>query len=366
MRFPLIFTALLAAHSSQGETMVNGRPSLVLKNGVAQAVIDIAGGSFVDFHLLSQGLNPLTWNSGGEETAPRPMGHFLCLDRWGAPSAAEAERGMPFHGEASYVDWQVDSPPTEDEGEISAIMSAVLPMAGLSLKRWVRFAGDRPLLIVREELTNDNDLGRIYNMVQHPSIGPPFLDEGTLVDANARQGFMQASPLPNPEIPAVVWPQGLKDTGESVNMRHLTDDMHPNVVSYIIEEEYGWTTAANPAKGLLIGYIWPTADYPWFDAWRHVADGKPVARGLEFGTTGLHQPFDVLVEKGRIFDRLLFSYLDAGASTTRSFANFLFEIPADYRGVGKISLADGELVLSERGGGEQRSLRMTVGDLFAD
>ncbi len=345
--------------------MVNGRRSLVLEGETAQVVIDIAGGSIVDFHLLSQGLNPLTWDSGSEGAAPRPMGHFLCLDRWGAPSKAEAERGMPFHGEASNVEWQVDQAPTVEDGEVRTIMSAVLPMAGLSLKRWVHFAQDRALLVVREQLTNDNDLGRIYNMVQHPSIAPPFLDEGTLVDANARQGFMQASPLPNPEVPAVVWPQALKDTGESVNMRHLTDDMLPNVVSYVIDEKYGWTTAANPAQGLLIGYLWPTEDYPWFDAWRHVRDGKPVARGLEFGTTGLHQPFDVLVEKGRIFDRPLFSYLDAGASATRSFANFLFEIPADYRGVGRIVLADGALVLVERGGGEIRRLHMKVGDLFA-
>ena len=48
-------------------------------------------------------------------------------------------------------------------------------------------------------------------------------------------------------------------------------------------------TACNPGKGLLIGYIWDVADYPWIRHWRHIEDGKPLARGLEFGTTPLRE-----------------------------------------------------------------------------
>ena len=46
------------------------------------------------------------------------------------------------------------------------------------------------------------------------------------------------------------------------------------------------------------------------------------ARGLEFGTTGLHQPYSILVAKGRIFDRPLFEYLDAGQTVARSYAAY--------------------------------------------
>src|SRR5437867_4003732 len=84
------------------------------------------------------------------------------------------------------------------------------------------------------------------------------------------------------------------------HLRRLSADPNPNVVSYAIDDEYGWVTAATPNQGILIGYIWKTSDYPWVSLWRDTQNGRPSARGLEFGTTGLHQPYPALVRKGRI------------------------------------------------------------------
>jgi hypothetical protein len=359
---PLLLLAMAAAGS---ESMVNGRRAVVLENEEARLILDLAGGSIADFHLLKQGLNPLQWEEPGAKTAPRPMGHFLCLDRWGAPSPAEQKNGMPFHGEAARVEWQLRRPPHRGRGDdwIVAEMDATLPLAGLKIERRIRLSTRDAFFTVREAVTNTNRLGRVYNMVQHATIGPPFLDESTVVDANARKGFMQSSPLPNPEEPAVYWPQALKE-GRPVDLRHLRDDPAPNVVSYTLDTEYGWATASNAARGLLIGYLWKSADYPWFNVWRDVANGKPAARGLEFGTTGLHQPYSILVAKGRIFDRPLFEYLDAGQTATRSYAGFLLKLPADYRGVADLSYTAGRLILAERGAGADRNRVLEVGDLF--
>jgi hypothetical protein len=200
-------------------------------------------------------------------------------------------------------------------------------------------------------------------MVHHPTIGPPFLDTTTVVDANARKGFMQSSPLPNPEEPPVFWPQALRD-GQPVNLRNLTDSPDPNVVSFVIEDEYGWVTAVNASRGLLLGYLWKKSDYPWLNIWRHVQDGKPRARGLEFGTTGLHQPFGVLLEKGRIFERPLLAYLDAGESATRSYAAFLFAIPSDFQGVAEVRYESGSITVREKSGGRGRELSMPAANLF--
>jgi hypothetical protein len=356
----LVLLALTAVHS---QTTVNNRPVIVLETGSAKLVIDLAGGSISDFHLAGYPLNPLTWDSKGDAASPRPMGHFLCLDRWGQPSAAEQRNGMPFHGEASRVVWRMISQPSTQGDKQAAEMSASLPLAGFDVTRRIRLSTNAAFFIVTERVTNRNKLGRIYNMVQHPSIAPPFLDETTLVDANAKKGFMQNSPLPNPEQPAVEWPQAL-DKGRPADLRRLTDDPAPNVVSYTIDEEHGWVTASSVSGGLLIGYIWRTSDYPWFNAWRHTDKGRPAARGLEFGTTGLHQPFGILVKKGRIFDRPLYAYLDAGETETRSYACFLFRIPKDYKGVSRLSYAEGRLQLHEHGRG--RELTMKVGDLFAE
>jgi hypothetical protein len=183
------------------------------------------------------------------------------------------------------------------------------------------------------------------------------------VDANARAGFMQSSPMPNPEQPKVEWPNAL-NKGQPADLRRLAGDPAPNVVSYTIDDEHGWVTASSVSGGLLIGYIWKTSDYPWFNAWRHTENGRPAARGLEFGTTGLHQPFPILVKKGRIFERPLYAFIDAGQTEARSYACFLFRIPEDYSGVARVTYANGRLRLHEHGRG--RELSMNVGDLFAE
>ena len=374
MKVLLIFSLFLALGAAIGnaQAAAKSRPTLALEGKSAQLTVDLGGGSIADFHLNSQPLNPLSWDSWSfspnpDSTPPpdpRSMGHFLCLDRWGPASDAEIKNGMGWHGEATRVQWEVLSKAKKQDGAIRAQLGATLPMGGLSVVRSIALDSDQSFFVVTEAVTNNNKLGRLYNMVQHPTIGPPFLDEHTLVDANGRKGFMQSSPMPNPEEPAVFWPQALNRDGETVNLRHLTDNADPGVVSYVIDEEYGWVTASSPTTGLLIGYIWKTAEYPWFDAWRHAAKGKPFARGLEFGTSGLHQPFPILVKKGKIFDRPIYGYLDAGETTAKSYATFLFKIPDDYQGVASLSYADGKLTLHERDGKPERDLVMEVGQLF--
>src|SRR5206468_7473109 len=140
---------------------------------------------------------------------------------------------------ASRVEWKQLGASERQAGRIVAVMEAALPLAGLDVRRTVGLSASASFFTVSETVTNRNKLGRVYNMVQHATIGPPFLDETTVVDSNARKGFMQSSPLPNPEEPAVYWPQALKD-GAPVNLRFLTDDPMPNVVSYTIDEDYGW------------------------------------------------------------------------------------------------------------------------------
>ena len=180
-----------------------------------------------------------------------------------------------------------------------------------------------------------------------------------------RKGFAQGGVLPDPEEPSAYWPQAAGPDGELVNLRHLTDNSAPNVVSYTLDGQYGWVTAATPAQRLLIGYLWKTADYPWVSLWRDVRKGRPAARGLEFGTTGLHQPFPILVKKGRIWDRPLFEYLDASETAAKGYMAFLLSIPADFKGVKDVQVKEGRLVLHERTESEPRTWTIDAGALVA-
>ena len=283
-------------------------PMLTISSPEASVSFDLRGGSLVDFHLTCSTVNPFTWVQNVEPKEEPLRGHFVCLDRWGAPSEAEIARGVPYHGEAPRVLWKATG---------SRTMTAALPIANLGIEREMTLSG--ATLAVRERVTNRNPTGRVYNMVQHPTIAPPFLDEQTFIDANAGLGFAQATPNQTPQL----FPKA-----HTSDLRHLTSDPLPNVVSYIIEGPTGWVTAASPSSGLVLAYLWKTSEYPWLNLWRDVAKGRPIARGLEFGSTGLHQPYPELLRRGRMLDRPLFSYLDAGESVERSYSVSLSRLPA--------------------------------------
>ena len=329
-------------------------------------VVDLAGGSIVDFHLHDNPLNPLQWATPpAGDTSLRGFGHFLCLDRWGPPSEAEGANGMPYHGEAAHVEWTSVSAPVSAGDFMETEMMASLPLAGLGIRRSIRFSKKSPLFMIRERIANNNKLGRVLNWVQHPTIAPPFLDPTTLVDCNGVRGFSQGNPSTDtPEEPSFEWPGALKRNGQRVDMRRLTSDPLPNVVSYAIDSDFGWVTAVTPSKGLLIGYVWKTADYPWVSLWRDVQEAKPSARGLEFGSTGLHQPFPILTRKGRIFGRPLFEFLDANQTLTKSYAAFLLKVPLDYTGVGNLRLEKDRLILVEKTGSKGRELRIEGSNLL--
>ncbi len=347
-RFKLVFILFFLINQVIAEERVQGRRSLVLENEIARLVIDIAGGSIPEFRFNDSKLNPLNWGSRNSGDQPGTMGHFLCCDRWGPPSEAEAKNGMPYHGEATKVVWEVQKNIEATSAAINVRMAAELPLAGLRIDRSVTLASASAFFLVNEKITNKNKLGRIFNIVQHPTIGPPFLDENCVVDSNGQLGFAQRELMPRPEQPEFIWPSAITKEGKQISMRQMIDSEDPSVTSFVIDEDFGWAVASNRKRGLLFGYIWKRSDYPWFNHWWKLKDGKPHARGLEFGTTGLHQPFSVLVKKREIFGRQLFEFLDADEDTTKSYGCFLSKIPEDYLGVGKVMIEGNSLVIVER------------------
>ncbi len=366
----MVLFACLAGVSALAE---EPRPVVKLENDRAEVVVDLGGGSISEYRLKPSGLNPLQWDSwsfnpkADEEPPmlPRSMGHFLCLDRWGSASEAEKARGFTNHGEATQVWWETLAESGSRSGLSRIRMGAKLPMAGIHVDRVARMEAGSSVVVVEEIVTNKNPFGRIYNIVQHPTIGPPFLDEATIVDSNGARGFMQERSMPDPEETEARWPRAFQMDGTEVDLRFLKDDPSPNVVSFIIEEDIGWVTATSPEHGLLLGYIWKTDDYPWLNIWRHVKDGKPVARGLEFGTSGLHRPGPDLVAKGRIFGKPLYRYIDADEQQTFRYAMFLAKIPEDFRGVASVGYKNSVIRVVEYGN-QAREVTVEAFPLFLE
>lgn len=267
---------------------------------------------------------------------------------------------MGAHGEASTVQWKV----LETMSSSGVVLGATLPMAGFEVKREVTLVeaaqhGEcaelcctMAMAVVSETVVNINKLGRIYNMVQHPSIAPPFLNAGTIVDCNGKRGFAQGpnrSSRASPEKPTFEFPSTINRSGSEANARTMTggDD---DVQSYEVEPgcTFGWICATSADHKLLLGYIWLAADYPWISLWCCSRNGSPCARGLEFGTTGLHQPFPILIQHPRLLGLPTFDHLDAGETRKRAYLAFLVRVPVDFRGVSTLTLRDKVLTLIER------------------
>ena len=178
----VLFTTLFRTFSAMPATAVEERPLLILDGKAAKLVVDLGGGSIADFHLKSNKLNPLQWDSwdfsdtpeADPPMEPRSMGHFLCLDRWGPATEAELGHGMQWHGEATRVWWTTDSQPVKKDGQLHADMSAELPLAGLKVTRTIRMSEKESIFSVSEAVTNTRHLGRIYNIVQHPTIAVSY------------------------------------------------------------------------------------------------------------------------------------------------------------------------------------------------
>jgi hypothetical protein len=61
----------------------------------------------------------------------------------------------------------------------------------------------------------------------------------------------------------------------------------------------------------------------------------------------------------------LFEYLDTGETVQKSYGMFLLRIPADFRGVARVALETGRLVVTERGS-PARTLGLETGAFSLD
>ena len=354
--FFLIISVLFSCQQKQKVKQSDGMKDKTAKadtivklgNNKIELLVNLKGGSYFDFHLKELPINPINWR-GSKPGELIFKGHFLCFDRWGPPSAAEKTNGFRHHGEVNTESWELLTPSHTDNGRPASSMTCKLPMAGLQLTREIELSADEPVFYVTENISNLNKNGRIFNIVQHVSIAPPFLDKSTLFDNNALQGFEDRNDgsLNQDEI-ILKWPQA-DHNGEKVSLRQFEVDW-PMVSSFVFDQsdKYGWVTACNPEKNIMLGYLWEVKDYPWINFWRSMDNGVPVAFGMEFGTTGLHEPFPVVAKKGKIFGQNLYEFIDADQVITKSFTAFLAKIPADYKGVDRIEINNSLFTIKEK------------------
>ena len=351
--FPALLMLIFSCEAPEKE-VYDCQDKIQLSNKQLTLAIEKWGGHYTYLKHEKESINPLTWELTQEQMPPNNRsgapfkGHFLCTGRWGAPSEGEIKAGIPHNGTLSNTCWTI-----EFSGQDSVIMQNFAEDEQLKVERTIRMVDGMPMFVVKEVFTNELNIGRMNNIVQHVTIGPPFLSKKLKLYSNAGPGFNQKFSFPNPEKQEYHWPDALLDTtsGENIDIS-LTHGRHNYVSTHIFEEElnYGFIIAHNPESGLALGYIWKTADYPWLNIWQQTSDGEPVAKGLEFGTTGIGQPYEELLKHDtRFHGHQSFFYHDAGEKVSKEFMVFFLSVndgDFDHIEINDQEIRLGEIVLT--------------------
>ena len=307
-------------------------------------------------------LHPEYGNDSESKLLAGIMGHNLCLDTFGGPSAEEAAAGMTVHGEAPVVRHRI----AESAGGL--IVSADLPEAQLAFERRIRLEG--PWVRISETVENLSALDRPVAWTEHVTIGPPFLACGdTLVDMPATRA--KVNPASYSDAMMITpdadfqWPQAPLQGGGFHDLRTTPDGCYLRYTAQLLDPSraMGYTAIANPSAGLLLVYVFRRTDFPWVGNWEERFylktapwGGKTFCRGIEFSSTPLAVPKRQTVSQGPLFNESTYRWLPALSETTVRYMTLLVDIPADFQGVEDVSVEAARIVIREAGNGKTYSL----------
>ncbi len=308
-----------------------------------------AGGAIVEFRVAGEEINPINFSypfilpNGNTHFF---KGHFICLGRWGDPSEGEQNSGIIKHGDFVSLDWDA----SQNDNKIH--MSATSKLEGLSINRIIETDQVSSCFRTTEIVKNLNPIGRIYNLVQHPTVAAPFLDSDTIVDCNAEIGFDYLHEN-YCESNMDTWPELHTREGRNINLRNPQTE-YSSVFSFVIKEEKGWLTAWSPSTGTLLGYSWNKTDFPWINHWIHWENGRIKYRGLEFGTSGVHKTYkEILDNYVKLAGERTFRYIDAGETQQTSYISFITKMKSPFKGVEDIKHNEAGFILIEKDTGRE-------------
>jgi hypothetical protein len=358
-----------------------GSSSFTVSNGKLELTFLPQGASIASVVLTddSEKMNPL-WNpvrmnreQGREAKASSATGHMLCVDGFGPPSADERKAGFPFNGEATSQTFDIQSSKSGSTAEVTLI--AKLPIVQEQVTRTLRMVDGENVVYVESQLENLMAFDRPINWGEHATIGSPFLEPGvTVVDLSA--GRSQTTEYSNPSAGGGAnastqrrlasdkefrWPMAPGLDGNWVDMRQTPEN--PHYVDHTGTQmdparKLEWTTALNPKRKLILGYIFRREDYPWLQTWGNYPSAASMARGLEFAT----QPFSLsrrdATTQGSMFGTPTYRWLPAKSKITTKFLMFYAWVPEGFTKVDDVRLENGQIVVMDRTA--EKEIRLTA------
>jgi len=353
-RTVIVLLACAVSVVAQEPVLLDGKPVFMIANDKVTLAVRSEGGAMVRLVMNDDpaAVNPLH----------AELGHFVCVDGFGPVSPEERSAGLPGHGEAHRVPWELVASERTNAaggaGTTTMSFSATLPLVQEVFRRTIRIVDGENVVYVESELENLLSFDRPINWGEHATIGSPFLElaktvvEMSAVRAMTRSHESQSETLPHrlASFKAFTWPMAPGLNGESIDVRstparvpigdHTTSLMDP-------ARRLVFVTAFNTSRHLLLGYIFRREEYPWTQSWESYPGDGRIARGLEFAT----QPFDLprreVIQTNVLLDAPTYRWLPAKSRIGSAFLMFYTRTPDGFRKVDDVVLANGKVTATD-------------------
>ena len=325
------------------DTTYNGRRAVAIENEHLRVTVLPGGGHIAEVLDKASGVNPL-WTPPWTSIEPSRFdpsqhrdygdgldagllagiaGHNLCLDIFGGPSDEEARAGLPVHGEASNVDYDVQAQGT------ALTARAGLRLAMLEVERRLELRGRA--VWIRETVRNTGGVDRPIGWTQHVTLGPPFLQPGrTEFRASMTRSRVFESAFGTDDYLVAGadfdWPDAPRIGGGTVDLQRFTSAAVSDAYTAHLADPGradAFFVAFSPAARLAFGYVWRRPDFPWMGIWEENLsrasapwNRRTMTRGMEFGVSPFPESRRAMVERGRLFDTPAYRWVPAGSEVS--------------------------------------------------
>ena len=219
---------------------------------------------------------PSVYQSGGSWMEAYPGGWQEIFPNGGAPCSYKgAELG--FHGEASMTTWDFELAPATDAAEMRLFTR--LARSPFRMERILSVDAARPILTIRERITNEGDEPMDYMWGHHPAYGEPFLSGDCRIDIGAKT-LLSDDEYDPPFNPLSLntrydWPRGRRD-GKETDLSRVPPRGEPRaLVAYFQDFESAggtsWYAITNTQLGFGVGMTWPSEIFPYAWFWQELS-----------------------------------------------------------------------------------------------
>jgi hypothetical protein len=331
-----------------------GRRAASIENDDLRVTVLEGGGHIAEIYDKRTGVNPL-WTPAWPSIEPASydparhslygagaearllaaiMGHNVCLDIFGMPTADEEAQGMTAHGEASVATYEIE----HDRHTLT--MRTMLPLAQARFERQLELSGRR--VRIHETVESHCAFDRPIGWTQHVTIGPPFLEKGvTELRSSATRSKVLESPFGADDYleadTTFDWPIAPRAAGGTVDLQQMSAAPRSSAfTTHLMDpaQDRAYFVAYSPKARLAFGYAWKRSDFPWLGIWEENFSrlhapwgGRSLTRGMEFGVSPFPESRRRMVDRGTLFNVPTFRWLPARATLEAEYWAATAETP---------------------------------------